>query len=137
MVRQLCHKLLYQCPVTNSFNRIYWPDVFSVLGQQSTLSNLEPQIISHKPDTKIIQLLPLYFHQSQLLKFSFPPYSIFGPNPEDLIASVAYHTIIYSLLISKVAQCNLMKTIHIETSNAHCLLTVPVGVQSRGPAELN
>lgn len=95
-------------------------------------------MISHKPGTEIIlQLLTLYFHQSSLPKISFPPYFIFGTNPEDSIASVAYHTIIYRLLISKVAQCNLMKTIYIETGNAHCLLTVPVGVQSYGPAELN
>lgn len=68
-----------------------------------------------------------------ITKNFFFPYSIFGPNPED--SSVAYHTIIYSLLISNLAQCNLMKIIYIETGNVHCLLTVPIGVHSCRPAE--
>lgn len=56
---------------------------------------------------------------------------------EDSITSVAYNSIIYSLLTIKLAQYNLKKTIYVETGDAHCLLIVLVGVQCHEQAELN
>lgn len=138
MVGQPCHRLPHLCPIANSFNTIplAWCSLCTEDSKgfcQIFTSNDFPQTW-HTNNSFIV--LPPALLPNKSFNFLTPPWNQFL---EDSIASVAYHTIIYSLLINMVVQHNLKKTIYVDVDagNAHCLLTVPVGVQSHGLAQLN